>query len=266
MATDGRRVKVDVTSMTTDFGRLHIVALPLSVNFSNQTSLAGILSGHLELTPNVMVSATAMLPYLSIDGKALDTRWFRFDVRASFLRRVVVEEAEQVTLSYNRMSNTYSFGRVQVRETTTSTEYVTVPAYNLNGQGINAGLMGRTGAAKAKFDRDFEETTYGKYLTAYLGIAALNAMGLSVNVDGYGGFKNYRWLTGGADILFDVVRSYDRTPSESRTRFGARLWTETIFARQFGLAGRLEIGYLPSGGGVYILAGFGGGLNLGLGL
>lgn len=253
-------VGVKIDSNVVDFGRLHLVLHPMVANLSRQSLLGAAASAYLQLSDSLTVRGHAAIPYYGLDNGPDATRWFRLEGAVSFLRTSDELESEEVILEYDQQTKTYRYPRSTVKTTTTHKKAVSVPALNRNSRGFGGGLLARSGVASVEIDgRDRE--THGVHFTPFVGINALNAMGLAVDVDGFGKFSSNRWLAGGLDLMYDLYRRYDADPDESPGRFGFRLWTETIFGKAYGMAGRLEMGYLPGGTGMYLLAGVGIGTN-----
>ena len=63
-------------------------------------------------------------------------------------------------------------------------------------------------------------------------------------------------------MLVDLARSYDTEPMEKGSRFGGRLWAETLWFRHLGMSARAEIGKFPGHAGWVLVASLGGSLHL----
>lgn len=249
-APTGAKVAYRWTEMSVDFGNLHLAANLLGYELAAPTGgPVSTLFGAFELSPHLMVKGVATLPLLGFIGAGESP--FRLEAGLSFHGSRM--DVEQETLVLEQTTDA----------THVRTKSMTVPVLNRNSVGVGGGLLFRRSGVESVVDGD-ERAMRASHLTLWAGVSTLNAAGYSLEAQGYGSFTNHRWTHAGLDLLFDVARTYDADPDADPSRFGGRLWAETIFGRTLGLSGRLEIGYMPGDSGWYMLASLGGGLNLGL--
>jgi hypothetical protein len=174
-------------------------------------------------------------------------------------------ETEDVVLDYDESLQTYATAKGWVLEATSTTKYVKVPALVRNWQGFGGGIIARRAQGFFAAEGSVGEDYVGMWaLSGYVGFAAMSAMKLSVDVEGYGNIANNRWNSLGLDLVADVLRSYDREPqaSDAQGRLGVRLWGEVIFGSLYGVSGRLELGIYPGSGTSFLFFSLGGGANL----
>lgn len=244
----GEKVGIDWKDATVDFGNLHVSANLLGYELSSPdggpiTSLMGAF----ELGDSFMVRGSVVSPMLGFLGAGKSP--VRIEAGVSFHTSSLQKESESITIE------SHSDGDY------VHTKSIDVPVVNRNSFGIGGGLMFRNNGVKTTVDGAKTEMR-ASHLTAYVGVSSINAAGYALEAKGYGDFSNYRWVTGGVDLLFDVIQSYDKDPDKDPGRFGGRLWAESILGQDWGLSGRLEIGYMPGDMGFYLLATLGIGLNL----
>ncbi|MCA9514624.1 MAG: hypothetical protein KC635_06770 [Myxococcales bacterium] len=243
-------VRYRFSDMTVDFGNLHLsVGLAGYELSSPDGGPVSTIMGAFELTDSFMVHAHLIAPMLGFLGAGESPTRAEAGISLHSTSFAVENEAVEVDRSY---SGDY-----------VHTKTMTVPVVNRNSFGLDAGVMFRRMGVKLDVD-DQKVSMRASHFTAFAGISSINAAGYRLEAQGYGSFANYRWTHGGLDLLFDIAQSYDKDPDDSPSRFGGRLWGETIFGQTIGLSGRLEIGYMPGGEGFYLMASIGGGLNLGL--
>ena len=246
-AADGDKVAIKYKDLKIDFGSLHISVNLLGYELAGEGGgLVSSIMGAYELGNHLMVRAQTTFPLL---GFLNDNGPFRAEAGISFHSFSIDVENENIQLSSRREGDMIH------------TESINVPALNRNSIGLDAGLMYRSNDVEVKSDGD-NVVTRGYHLTAYAGLSTINASGYSIDAQGHGGFSNYRWINGGLDALFDITQTYDSDPDDAPGRFGGRLWGESIFGQDWGLSGRLEIGYMPGDMGFYIMASVGGGFHL----
>lgn len=242
----GKQVRYRFKDATTNFGNLHLQLNIIGYQLSDPDGgLNTTVSGMFELGENMLVRAHAAFPFLI--GVGPSSGPVRLEGGVGFHGTSLDVEEETV----------------ETGRTDTQVQYIKVPVLNRNSRGLGVGVMYRDNLVSTAIGDDENAETRGKHLTLYGGFSFINSAGYDLEIEGKSSsFFNYRFLTGGLDVLFDVVQSYGAEPNEDPIRFGGRLWAESIFGTTFGLSGRLEIGYYPGDAGFYILASIGGGLNL----
>ena len=250
-AAAGDVVRYNVKDAQTDFGKLHLSVNLLGYEIgTNSDGIMSSVQGVFELGSALMVRAHAAFPFLGVVGSAKNP--IRIESGFGLHMTSLDVENEQVTLSQDYSGDTVT------------TKWITVPVLNRNSRGLGVGLMYRDNVAGVTIlDRE-DIAVRSQALTAYAGFSFLNSAGYDLSVEGYqSSFFNYRWMNGGLDALFDIVHEFEREPSKDPSRFGGRLWAESIFGSTFGLSARLELGYMPGDSGWFFMASIGGGLHLG---
>lgn|GEM_PF-3344598 len=243
----GEKVNIQWKDATVDFGNLHISANLVGYELSSPDGgPVSSLMGAFELGDSLMVRGSAIFPMLGFLGAGESP--VRIEAGVSFHTSSLKKEAESITLE------SHSDGDY------VHTKSINVPVVNRNSYGLGAGLMFRNNGVETKVDGKNEDMR-ATHLTAYVGFSAINAAGYAIEAQGYGDFGSYRWLNGGLDLLVDITQSYDKDPDKDPGRFGGRLWAESILAQDWGISGRLEIGYMPGDMGFYLMASLGVGLN-----
>lgn len=241
------KVGVRFTDMTVDFGNLHLTANLLGYDLSTISGPVSELMVAWELNESLMLRAQAVFPMFGFLGAGESP--VRIEAGFSFHGTSLALEHESVTVESHREGDFIH------------SKSVTLPVFNRNSVGVGGGLLFRDNGLETEVEGRTRETR-GQALTVYVGLSTMNAAGYTANVEGYGDFFNYRWLNAGLDLLVDLVQAYDLEPDDSPSRFGGRLWAETIFGQSVGVSGRLEIGIMPGDVGFYLLATLGVGLNL----
>ena len=240
-------VGVSVEETTTDFGRLHLSAALLGYQLSSPDGgPVSTFGAFFELQERLVVHGHATLPLLGVVGG--DTPPYRLEGGVMFFVKNARElEDEEVVLAQDSQSKTYA----------------KMPMINHNRGGVSAQLMYAHGSEKLpEADGTGTMTTSSNALLAAVGIGAIGSTGFTVDVDGWGKRANFRWNAGGLDLLVDVARSYDTEPAEKGSRFGGRLWAETLWFRHLGMSARAEIGKYPGHAGWVLVASLGGSLHL----
>lgn len=241
------RVGIRFDDMTVDFGNLHLTANLLGYDLSTISGPVSELMVAWELNESLMLRAQAVFPMLGFLGAGESP--VRIEAGFSFHGTSVALEHESVTVESHREGDMIH------------SKSVKLPVFNRNSVGVGGGLLFRENGLETEVEGRTRETR-GTHLTVYVGLSTMNAAGYTANIEGYGDFFNYRWLNAGLDLLVDLVQAYDLEPDDAPSRFGGRLWAETIFGQTIGVSGRLEIGIMPGDVGFYLMATLGVGLNL----
>jgi hypothetical protein len=238
-------VEVKVDETTTEFGRLHLSAALLGYQLSAPDGgPVSTLGAYFELTSRLIVHGHATLPLLGFAGG--DDAPYRLEGGGFLIARNKLDlENEEVIISQSSGEKTY----------------VNMPVVNRNRVGLDANLIVAHGSAKVP-NGTSEMSTRSTALIAAIGIGAIGSMGYDVRVSGHGKRSNYRWNTGGLDVLVDLTRSYAVEPTEKGSRFGGRLWAETLWFRHLGMSARAELGKYPGYSGWVLVAALGGSLHL----
>ena len=238
-------VSVAVDETTTEMGRLHISAALLGFQLSAPSGGAvSTLGVYFELTPRLVVHGHATAPLLGFAGG--DDAPYRLEAGGFLMATNKLQlENEEIVIS----------------QTGGEKVFAKMPMVNRNRAGLDLNLMVAHGSEK--FDSgNSTMTTRSTALMAAVGIGGIGSMGYSVAVGGHGKRSNYRWNTGGLDVLVDLVRTYDTEPAAKGSRFGGRLWAETLWFRHLGMSARAEIGKYPGHAGWVLVAALGGSLHL----
>lgn len=242
----GRTIGVQVEHTTTDFGKLHINAALLGYQLSSPTGgLISSASVTLELHKRMAISGHLTGPLLAFAGGE-HAPWRGEGMLHLWSRNSYDVEKERVDLSSEQRGDKIH------------TEWIDMPMVNHNRSGLGAGIIYNIGDANVDIDDDeqiFNEHT----LIAVVGLHAMNSTGYTVNVDGFGRRANYRWMLAGLDVMYGLLQDSDAP--EFGSRWGGRLWAETIFFKPVGISGRLEIGKYPGHIGWVLGASLGFGLH-----
>lgn len=245
-------VEVTVEKNITEFGRLHIAAALLGYQLSNPDGgPVSTIGAFYELAPRVFVDAHATLPLLGVVGG--DTAPYRLEAGAMlFVKDAFELEDEEIIISQTLATEDRDGEKV----------FTKARMINRNRAGLDAKLMFAHATEKVLVAGSTStQPVTSNALIAAIGLGAIGSTGFSVNVEGHGKRSNYRWNAGGLDALVDLTRTYETDPSEKGSRFGGRLWAETIWFRTFGMSARAEIGKYPGHAGWVLVASLGGSLH-----
>lgn len=246
VTTTGEQVTGTIDEQQTEFGKLHLSAALLGYQLSAPSGgPVSTLTGVFELQSRIFIRASATLPLFGVvKGDAAPYR-LEGDIHLWFKNKLEVEN-EEIVISQN------SAGK----------QFINHPILNRNRLGPHAGLMYAHGGEK--FDVGTSSmTSTSDAIMGVIGWGATNSAGFSATLDGYGKRSNYRWSAGGLDLLVDLKRSYDgMEPTEKGSRFGGRLWADTLWFPKVGMSARLELGKYPAHSGWVLLAAIGGSLHL----
>ncbi len=243
----GEKVRGTIDETQTEFGKLHISAALLGYQLSAPSGgPVSTITGVYELTGRLFVRGGATLPLFGVvKGDAAPYR-VEGAIHIWFKNKLELEN-EEIVISQN------SEGK----------KWVNHPIMNRNRLGPSLGIMYAHGGEKYPVGGPANITGSSNALIAVLGWGGTNSAGFSATLDGYGKRSNYRWSTGGLDLLVDLKRSYDgMEPSEKGSRYGGRLWAETIWFPKAGMSARFEIGKYPAHSGWMLLAAIGGSLHI----
>lgn len=246
-------VQISVDKHTTEFGRLHLSAALLGYQLSAPDGgPVSTFGAYFELAPRLIVHGHATLPLLGFAGG--DDAPYRVEGGGFLIASNKLQvENEEVILSQTAATSSHDGEKV----------YAIMPMVNRNRIGIDANLIFAHGSEKFdEADGTGKVTTRSTALMAAVGVGGIGSMGYEVSVGGHGKRANYRWNTGGLDVLVDLARSYDSEPMEKGSRFGGRLWAETLWFRHLGMSARAEIGKFPGHAGWLLVASLGGSLHL----
>ena len=239
-------VSASVEEESTDLGKLHLSAALLGYQLSGPTGgPVSTVSATFELSDRMFVTGRATTPLFGfVQG---DAPPFRLEGGIQlFAKDKLVRETEKVDLERR--------GDQRI--------YVDMPLLNRNRAGLEALVMLQHGGAKVDTGGPATMTTTSTALIAVVGISGVGATGYTTRIEGYGKRSNYRFNNGGLDVLIDVTRSYGVEPTEKGTRFGGRLWAETLWFRHLGMSARFELGKYPAYSGWVLVASVGGSLHL----
>jgi hypothetical protein len=246
-------VEIKVDEHTTDFGRLHLSAALLGYQLSAPDGgPVSTFGAFFELHSRLIVHGHATLPLLGFAGS--DDAPYRLEGGVLLIGRDRLEvENEEVIISQTAATSSHAGEKV----------YANMPMVNRNRVGLDASLMVAHGSEKFdEADGTGTMTSRSTALMAAIGVGGIGSMGYTATVSGHGKRTNYRWNSGGLDVLVDLARSYDVEPAAKGSRFGGRLWAETLWFRHLGMSARAEIGKYPGHAGWVLVAALGGSLHL----
>lgn len=245
--TTGETVKGTIDEQQTEFGKLHITAALLGYQLSAPSGgPVSTLSGVFELQSRIFVRASATLPLFGVvKGDAAPYR-LEGGIHLWFKNKLELENEEIV-----------------ISQTSEKKEWVNHPIMNRNRLGLNGGLMYAHGGEKYEAGGTSSMTSTSNALMAVVGYGGTNSAGFSATLDGYGKRTNYRWMAFSLEALIDLKRTYDGTaPTDKGSRFGGRLWAETLWFPKVGMSARLEVGKYPAHAGWMLVAAIGGSLHM----
>lgn len=246
-------VDIHVDETTTEFGRLHLTAALLGYQLSAPDGgPVSTFGAFFELAPRLVVHGHATIPLLGFVGG--DDAPYRLEGGVFLIGRNRLEvENEQVIISQSLATSSQGGEKV----------YANMPVVNRNRVGLDANLIVAHGSEKFdEADGTGTMTSRSTSLMAAIGVGGIGSMGYTATVSGHGKRSNYRWNSGGLDLLVDLARSYDVDPPAQGSRFGGRLWAETIWFRHLGMSARAELGKYPGHAGWVLVAALGGALHL----
>jgi hypothetical protein len=241
------RVRLDVKEVDLDYGRLHIMANLVGYEFAGRgdgfNSSAHAL---FEVGDSMSVRAHVSMPLIGF--LANTSAPVRLEAAVDFHTTKNEVKTEQLVLDS------------EIKGEMLHTTSVNVPVQHKISTGLAAGVIYRDTPVSQDAD---EATPRSRHLTAILGLQMIDASGGDVKVKGYNrSFFEHRWTVAGLDLLYDVVQDFDVSPSKAPGKFGGRLWAEVILGKKVGMSGRIDLGYMPGGTGLYFVIGLGGGFHL----
>lgn len=245
-------VEVTVEKNITEFGRLHVAAALLGYQLSSPDGgTVSTIGAFYELAPRLFVDGHATLPLLGFIGG--DAAPYRLEAGAMlFVKDAFELEDEEIIISQTLATEDRDGEKI----------FTKAKMINRNRAGLEAKLMFAHATEKVPMAGSTStQEVSSNALIAAIGIGAVGSTGFSVNVESHGKRSNYRWNAGGLDALVDLTRSYDTDPAEKGSRFGGRLWAETIWFRTLGMSARAEIGKYPGYAGWVLVASLGGSLH-----
>jgi hypothetical protein len=233
------KVGVTIDEQTPELGRLHLTGLAGYQLSSPAGAVVLNASGTFQLLDRVFVRGGITL------GVSGDYKPLRVEAG------VMLFAVSKLQVENERIDLEAKGGQIT---------YVNVPVRNRNRGGLGVSLMTAHGGEKYESGgmKVSESTTA---LMAAIGINAIGSTGLVTTVEGYGKRSNYRWNAGGLEALIDLTRSYDMEPDAKGSRFGGRLWAETIWFKEIGMAARIELAKYPGFAGWLLLASLGVGVH-----
>ncbi len=246
VTTTGEAVTGTIDEQQTEFGKLHITAALLGYQLSAPSGgPVSTLSAVFELQSRIFVRGSATLPLLGVvKGDAAPYR-LEGGIHLWFKNKLELEN-EEIVISQDSKSK----------------QFVNHPIMNRNRLGLNGGLMYAHGGEKYDAGNS-SMTSTSDALMAVVGYGGTNSAGFSATLDGYGKRSNYRWMAFSLEALIDLKRTYDGTaPAEKGSRFGGRLWAETLWFPTLGMSARLELGKYPAHAGWMLVAAIGGSLHI----
>ncbi len=197
----------------------------------------------LELTPSLSVQGMGTIPFFDLSSD--DTPWAHQEVGLAFHKTTIEATMETIMLE----QNTSTYGDT----TTTNTLSAQMPVLERSQFGLGLGAIYRQGLSRLGKEDDTE--TRGVHVLPYAGMFFSSGIGQSVSVQGYGRREVYRFVWGGADLVYSAISDTDATPTGDLNDFGMRVHGNVSIGRPntLGLGARVELGAFPGGLGGYVI-------------